>query len=190
MFDLSDKTALVTGASGGIGAAIATALHGAGAHIVLSGTRTEALDRLATQLKNRVTVQVADLKDPTAPPVLIEKAEAVTGNLDILINNAGFTRDGLLMRMKDEDWQSVLEVNLTAGFRLTRAAIKGMMKRRWGRIIGISSVVGVIGNPGQTNYVASKAGMIGFTKALAQEVASRGITANTIAPGFIATPDD
>ncbi len=188
MFDLSDKTALVTGASGGIGAAIAISLHCAGAHIVLSGTRTEALEKLATQLKDRVTVLTADLKDPSASTVLVEKAEAVTGNLDILINNAGFTRDGLLLRMKDEDWQSVLEVNLTAGFRLTRAALKGMMKRRWGRIIGISSVVGVIGNPGQANYVASKAGMIGFTKALAQEVASRGITANTIAPGFIATP--
>lgn len=188
MFNLSDKTALVTGASGGIGAAIAASLHRAGAHIVLSGTRTDALERLAGQLKSRVTVMAADLKDPSAATALIEKAEAVTGSLDILINNAGFTRDGLLMRMKDEDWQSVLDVNLTAGFRLTRAALKGMMKRRWGRVIGISSVVGVTGNPGQTNYVASKAGMIGFTKALAQEVASRGITANTIAPGFIATP--
>ena len=188
MFDLSEKTALVTGASGGIGAAIAASLHRAGAHIILSGTRTDALESLANQLSNRVTVMAADLKDPSAAAALIEKAEVVTGSLDILINNAGFTRDGLLMRMKDEDWQSVLDVNLTAGFRLTRAALKGMMKRRWGRIIGISSVVGVTGNPGQANYVASKAGMIGFTKALAQEVASRGITANTIAPGFIATP--
>lgn len=188
MFNLGEKTALVTGASGGIGAAIAASLHRAGAHIVLSGTRTDALESLANQLNNRVTVMAADLKDPSAATALIEKAEAITGSLDILINNAGFTRDGLLMRMKDEDWQSVLDVNLTAGFRLTRAALKGMMKRRWGRIIGISSVVGVTGNPGQANYVASKAGMIGFTKALAQEVASRGITANTIAPGFIATP--
>ncbi|MEZ5648887.1 MAG: 3-oxoacyl-[acyl-carrier-protein] reductase [Alphaproteobacteria bacterium] len=188
MFSLKNKTALVTGASGGIGAAIACALHKAGAHVVISGTRLAAMESLQAQLKDRVAIIQADLMDTAVTANLVERAEAMTGSIDILVNNAGMTRDGLLLRMKDEDWQSVLDVNLTAGFRLARAAVKGMMKRRWGRIRGLSSVVGVIGNPGQANYVASKAGMIGFTKALAQEVASRGITANTIAPGFIDTP--
>ncbi|MCB1490646.1 MAG: 3-oxoacyl-[acyl-carrier-protein] reductase [Rhodobiaceae bacterium] len=188
MFDLGGKTALVTGASGGIGCAIATSLHAAGATVGLSGTREDALKALADTLGERAHVLVANLSDADAAADLVARAEAAMGSLDILVNNAGITRDGLLMRMKDEDWQTVLDVNLTAGFRLTRAAIRGMMKRRAGRIIGITSVVGVTGNAGQANYAASKAGMIGFTKAVAQEVASRGITANCIAPGFIETP--
>jgi 3-oxoacyl-[acyl-carrier protein] reductase len=189
MFDLTGKTALVTGASGGIGRAVATSLHAQGAHVVLSGTRQEALDALAGELKERVSTSAANLGDAVAVDGLIEAAEAAAGApLDILVSNAGLTRDGLLMRMKDEDWETVIRVNLEAYFRLSRAALRGMMKRRWGRIIGITSVVGVTGNPGQTNYAASKAGMIGFSKALAQEVASRNVTVNCVAPGFIASP--
>ncbi|CAA7626681.1 3-oxoacyl-[acyl-carrier-protein] reductase [Magnetospirillum sp. UT-4] len=188
MFDLSGKTALVTGASGGIGGAIAAALHGAGATVALHGTRREALDALAAQLGERVHVLPANLSDGAAVEQLAKDAEAAMGSLDILVNNAGITKDGLVMRMKDEDWEAVLAVNLTAAFRLCRAAVKGMMKRRSGRIINITSIVGVTGNPGQVNYCASKAGMIGMTKALAQEVASRGVTANCVAPGFISTP--
>lgn len=187
MFDLSGKTALVTGASGGIGGAIARALHAQGASIMLAGTRRPALDQLANELGARVYVETAQLADPTAPDSLVKAAEAAMGRIDILVNNAGMTRDMLAMRMKDEDWLAVLEVNLTAGFRLARAALRGMMKRRSGRIIGITSVVGVTGNAGQANYAASKAGMIGMTKALALEIASRNITVNCVAPGFITT---
>jgi 3-oxoacyl-[acyl-carrier protein] reductase len=187
MFDLSGKTALVTGASGGIGGAIARALHRQGAAVLLAGTRQAALEGLASELGERTRVHVADLADPAAPDALVKDAEAALGKLDILVNNAGLTRDGLAVRMKDEDWQKVLDVDLTAGFRLARAAMRGMMRRRFGRIIGISSVVGVVGNPGQANYAAAKAGMIGLSKALAAEVATRGITVNCIAPGFIAS---
>ncbi len=186
MFDLSGKTALVTGATGGIGASLAKALHGQGAHVVLSGTREAVLADLAGQL---ATVAAANLSSSEEVDGLIAKAEDAAGApLDIVVANAGITRDGLLMRMKDEDWDAVIRVNLESYFRLSRAAMKGMMKRRYGRIIGITSVVGVMGNPGQTNYAASKAGMIGFSKALAQEVASRNITVNCIAPGFIESP--
>ena len=189
MFDLSGRTALVTGATGGIGGAIARALHGAGATVVLSGTREPVLREMADELGERTAVAAANLSDPASVDGLVGAAEAAAGApLDILVANAGITRDGLLLRMKDEDWTSVLQVNLESYFRLSRAALKGMMKRRSGRIIGITSVVGVTGNPGQANYAASKAGMIGFTKALAQEVASRSVTANCIAPGFIASP--
>jgi 3-oxoacyl-[acyl-carrier protein] reductase len=189
MFDLSGKTALVTGASGDIGRAIAKALHGQGAKVALTGTRAEALNQLAGELGDRAHAVAANLSDPADTERLAKDAEAALGGqLDILVNNAGITKDGLLMRMKDEDWQAVLEVNLNAGMRLSRAALRGMMKRRYGRIIGISSVVGATGNPGQANYAAAKAGMIGFSKALAQEVASRGITVNVIAPGMIKTP--
>ena len=189
MFDLTGKTALVTGASGGIGGAVARALHAQGAFVVLSGTRQAALDALAGELGDRTATVACDLSDPAAVDGLVGAAEAAAGNgLDILVANAGITRDGLLMRMKDEDWADVLRVNLESYFRLSRAAMRGMMKRRAGRIIGITSVVGVTGNPGQTNYAASKAGMIGFSKALAQEVASRGITVNCVAPGFIESP--
>jgi len=189
MFDLSGKTALVTGATGGIGAEIARALHTQGAHVVLSGTREAVLADLAAQLGERTSVAPANLSDPAAVDGLIGAAEAACGGqIDILVANAGITKDGLLLRMKDEDWESVLKINLESYFRLSRAAIKGMMKRRTGRIIGITSVVGVMGNPGQTNYAASKAGMIGFSKALAQEVASRNITVNCVAPGFIESP--
>jgi 3-oxoacyl-[acyl-carrier protein] reductase len=187
MFDLSGKTALVTGATGGIGGAIARALHGQGAQVMLAGTRRERLDALARELADRVHVAPADLADPAAPETLVKSAEAAMGGLDILVNNAGITRDGLLLRMKDEDWQAVLEVNLSSAFRLSRAALRGMMKKRWGRIINITSVVGVTGNAGQANYAAAKAGMIGMTKAIAAEIATRGITVNCIAPGFIAT---
>ncbi|MEA1652283.1 3-oxoacyl-[acyl-carrier-protein] reductase [Nitrospirillum sp. BR 11164] len=187
MFDLTGKTALVTGASGGIGAAIARTLHQAGATVALSGTKVEALEALAAELGGRAVVVPANLSDPEAVEALAKDAEAKLGQVDILVNNAGLTRDGLILRMKDEDWASVIDVNLTAAFRLSRALVKGMMKRRWGRIIGITSIVGVTGNPGQVNYAASKAGMIGMTKALAAEVASRNITANCVAPGFIAT---
>jgi len=188
MFDLSGKTALVTGASGGIGAAIARTLHAKGAKVALHGTKVEALEALAAELGENAVVVPANLSDPAQVEELFKKAEAALGGaVDILVNNAGLTRDGLILRMKDEDWDSVINVNLTAGFRLSRAAVKGMMKRRWGRIIGITSVVGVTGNPGQVNYAASKAGMIGMSKALAQEVATRGITVNTVAPGMIAT---
>jgi len=188
MFDLSGKTALVTGATGGIGGDIARALHARGAHVVASGTRVEALEALAATLGDRVTTIVCDLAKPSDVDGLVGQAEAGAGQVDILVANAGITRDGLLVRMKDEDWESVLKVNLEAYFRLSRAALRGMMKRRWGRIIGITSVVGVTGNPGQTNYAASKAGMIGFSKSLAQEVAAREITVNCVAPGFIASP--
>lgn len=189
MFDLSGRTALVTGATGGIGSEIARALHAAGAHVVLSGTRATVLDELATELGSRASVAAADLSDPASVDGLIDAAETAAGApVDILVANAGVTRDGLLLRMKDEDWATVLKVNLESYFRLSRAAMRGMMKRRHGRIIGITSVVGVTGNPGQANYAASKAGMIGFSKALAQEVATRGITVNCIAPGFIESP--
>ena len=189
MFDLTGKTALVTGATGGIGAEIARALHAQGAHVVLSGTREAVLQDLAASLGARTSAVAANLSDPAAVDGLIEATEAAAGQpLDILVANAGITKDGLLLRMKDEDWRQVIQVNLESYFRLSRAAMKGMMKRRFGRIIGITSVVGVTGNPGQANYAASKAGMIGFSKALAQEVASRGITVNCVAPGFIESP--
>jgi len=187
MFDLSGKTALVTGASGGIGGAIARALHRQGAAVLLAGTRQGALEALAVELGERTRVHAADLAEPAAADALVKDAETALGKLDILVNNAGLTRDGLAVRMKDEDWQKVLDVDLTAGFRLARAAMRGMMRRRFGRIIGISSVVGVTGNPGQANYAAAKAGMIGLSKALAAEVATRGITVNCVAPGFIAS---
>ena len=187
MFDLSDRTALVTGASGGIGGAIARALHRQGAAVALSGTREAALRELAAALGGRSHVLPCDLADPVATERLVKDAEAAMGRVDILVNNAGLTRDGLAVRMKDEDWQAVIDVDLTAGFRLARGCLRGMMKRRWGRIVGIASVVGVTGNAGQANYAAAKAGMIGLSKALAAEVASRGITVNCVAPGFIAT---
>jgi 3-oxoacyl-[acyl-carrier protein] reductase len=187
MFDLSGKSALVTGASGGIGGAIAKALHKQGANVGLSGTRVEPLETLKAELGERAHVLPADLGDPAAIEGLLKAADAVLGGIDILVNNAGLTRDNLAMRMKDEDWQKVIDVNLTAGFRLARGAMRGMMKKRWGRIIGITSVVGVTGNPGQANYAAAKAGMIGMSKSLAQELASRGITVNCVAPGFIET---
>ncbi|MEX2249582.1 MAG: 3-oxoacyl-[acyl-carrier-protein] reductase, partial [Parvibaculum sp.] len=177
--------ALVTGASGGIGSSIARALHHQGATVGLSGTRREALDALAAELGERAHVLPCNLSDAAAVDALAKQAEEAMGSLDILVNNAGLTRDNLFMRMKDEEWDEVIRVNLTAAFRLSRGVLRGMMKRRWGRIIGITSVVGVMGNPGQGNYAASKAGMIGMTKSLAQEVASRNITANCIAPGFI-----
>jgi len=187
MFDLGGKTALVTGASGGIGGAIAKALHGAGAKVLLAGTRKPALDALQAALGERAFVAISDLADPASGDALVKAAEESMGQLDILVNNAGLTKDGLAMHMKDEDWAKVLEVDLTSGFRLARAALRGMMKRRWGRIVGIGSVVGSTGNPGQVNYAAAKAGMVGMTKALAAEVASRGITVNCVAPGFIST---
>jgi len=189
MFDLSGKTALVTGATGGLGAEIARAFAAQGAKVVLSGTRENVLTDLAAELGSSAFVVPCNLSDSAAVDGLVAKAEEAAGSgLDILVANAGITRDGLILRMKDEDWETVIKVNLEAYFRLARAATRGMMKRRFGRIIGISSVVGVTGNPGQTNYAASKAGMIGFSKALAQEVASRGITVNCVAPGFIASP--
>lgn len=188
MFDLTGKTALVTGASGGLGGAIARALHAQGATVALSGTRREALEALAGELGARVHVTPCDLSDTSAVEALVPAAEAAMGSLDILVNNAGVTRDNLFMRMKDAEWDTVIAVDLTAAFRLARASLKGMMRRRFGRIIGIASVVGVTGNPGQGNYAAAKAGMIGMSKALAAEVASRAITVNCIAPGFIASP--
>jgi len=188
MFDLTGKTALVTGATGGIGAAIVRTLHGAGATVAVSGTRAAALEDLKNALGERVHILPCNLADAADVEKLVPAAEAAMGGLDILVNNAGITRDGLAMRMKDEDWQQVIDVNLTAAFRLSRAAMRGMMKRRYGRIVNITSVVGVTGNPGQANYVASKAGIIGLTKSLAQELASRNITVNAVAPGFIATP--
>jgi 3-oxoacyl-[acyl-carrier protein] reductase len=188
MFDLTGKNALVTGASGGLGGAIASALHARGATVALSGTRREALDALASALGERTHVLTCDLSDKAAVEALVPAAEAAMAPIDILVNNAGVTRDNLFVRMKDEDWEHVLNVDLTAAFRLARACVKGMMRRRYGRIIGIASVVGVIGNPGQSNYAAAKAGMIGMSKSLAAEVASRGITVNCIAPGFIASP--
>lgn len=187
MFNLSEKTALVTGASGGIGGAIAKALHAQGAVVGLCGRKKEVLDALAAEIGENCHVFVGDLNSSDAANDLIKEATEKMGKIDILVNNAGLTKDGLFMRMKDEDWQVVQDVNLTAPFRLIRSAIKGMMKKRFGRIINITSVVGVTGNPGQANYCASKAGMIGMTKAMAYEVASRGITMNCIAPGFIAT---
>jgi len=187
MFDLSGKSALITGASGGIGGAIARALHGAGATVALSGTRVEALEGLASELGENAHITPANLSDAESLAALIGTAEEAVGAVDILINNAGLTRDMLSMRLTDEDWQSVLYVNLTAAFRLSRGVMRGMMKRRWGRIINITSVVGVTGNPGQANYAASKAGLIGMSKSMAQEVASRGITVNCVAPGMIVT---
>ena len=188
MFDLTNRVALVTGASGGLGSAIARALHGQGAKVVLSGTRREALDALAGELGAGAIVAPCNLSDRAAVEKLIPEAEALAGGLDILVNNAGVTRDGLFLRMKDEDWDNVLAINLTSAFVLSRAALKGMMKRRHGRIINITSVVGVTGNAGQGNYAASKAGLVGMSKSLAAEVASRNITVNCVAPGFIASP--
>ncbi|MBR9764774.1 MAG: 3-oxoacyl-[acyl-carrier-protein] reductase [Rhodobacteraceae bacterium] len=187
MFDLTGKAALVTGASGGIGGAIAKALHGAGATVGLSGTREAPLQELAAELGERAHVLPCNLSDPEAVEALPKAAIAAMGALDILVNNAGITRDQLFMRMSDEDWQSVIDVNLTATMRLCRGVMRPMMKARWGRIVNISSIVGATGNPGQVNYAASKAGMVGMTKSIAYEVASRGITANCVAPGFIAT---
>jgi 3-oxoacyl-[acyl-carrier protein] reductase len=187
MFDLSGRTALVTGASGGIGAAIASQLHAQGAAVVLAGRRRDALVALAEALGERTRVEVAELAEPAAAERLMEAAGGDSG-VDVLINNAGLTRDNLAVRMKDEDWETVLEVNLSAGFRLIRAALRGMMRRRWGRIVNVTSIVALTGNPGQANYAAAKAGMIGMTKSLAAEVASRGITVNCVAPGFIETP--
>ena len=187
MFDLTGKNALVTGASGGIGADIARALHGAGAVVGLSGTRVDPLEALAAELGDRAHVLPCNLSDATAVEALPKDAVAAMGSVDVLVNNAGITRDNLFMRMSDEEWASVLEVNLTSTMRLCRGVLRGMMKARWGRIVNISSVVGATGNPGQGNYAASKAGMIGMSKSMAQEVASRGITVNCIAPGFIGT---
>ncbi len=187
MFDLSGKSALVTGASGGIGGAIARALHGLGAGVALSGTRVEALEALKTELGERAAVVPCDLSQGEAVDALFGAAEEALGQVDILVNNAGLTRDNLALRMTDEEWQQVLDVNLTAAFRLSRAALKAMIRRRAGRIVGVTSVVGVTGNPGQANYAASKAGMIGMCKSLAAEFASRGITVNCVAPGFIET---
>ena len=189
MFDLSGKTALITGASGGIGDAIARAFHEQGANVVLSGTREAALEALAMELGERTSAVPANLAEAQAVDGLVAAAEAAAGReLDILVANAGITRDGLILRMKDADWDEVLKVNLESYFRLSRSALRGMMRRRRGRIIGITSVVGVTGNAGQTNYAASKAGMIGFSRALAQEVASRNVTVNCVAPGMIASP--
>lgn len=188
MFDLTGRRALVTGASGGIGAAVARALHAAGAEVALSGTREAPLRELAAELGARTHVVPANLADPQAVEQLAKDAQAALGGLDILVNNAGITRDQLLMRLSDADWQAVLDVNLTAAMRLSRAAMRPMMKARWGRIVNVTSVVGATGNPGQTNYAAAKAGLVGFSKSLAAEVASRGITVNAVAPGFIATP--
>ena len=187
MFTLDGKAALVTGASGGIGAAIARVLHAQGATVMLSGTRRDALDALAADLGERVHVCPADLRDPAAADALIAASDSAAGPLHVLVNNAGLTKDGLAMRMKDEDWQLVLDVDLAAPFRLARAALRGMLRRRAGRIIGIGSVVGTTGNAGQANYAAAKAGLIGMSKALAQEVGSRGITVNVVAPGFVET---
>jgi 3-oxoacyl-[acyl-carrier protein] reductase len=188
MFRLDGKAALITGSSGGIGAAIARTLHAQGAIVALSGTRRDALDALAAAMGERAFVCPADLRDASEPDSLIAAAEAAAGPLAILVNNAGMTRDMLALRMRDEDWQAVLDIDLSAPFRLTRSALRGMLRRRAGRIINISSIVGATGNAGQANYAAAKAGLVGMTKALAQEVASRGITVNAVAPGFIATP--
>jgi 3-oxoacyl-[acyl-carrier protein] reductase len=188
LFDLTGRTALVTGASGGLGGAIARALHAQGATVALSGTRREALEALAAELRDRAHPAPCDLTDAAAADALVPAVEAKLGSLDIVVNNAGVTRDSLFVRMKDADWDSVLEINLTAAFRLSRAALRGMMRRRHGRIINITSVVGVSGNPGQANYAAAKAGMIAMSKSLAAEVATRGITVNCIAPGFIQSP--
>ncbi|WP_102227029.1 3-oxoacyl-[acyl-carrier-protein] reductase [Acidimangrovimonas sediminis] len=187
MFDLTGKTALVTGASGGIGGAIARALHGAGATVALSGTREAPLTELAGEMGERAHVVTCNLSDPEGVEALPKRAAEAMGSVDILVNNAGITRDGLMMRMSDADWQSVIDVNLTSAFRLSRGVLRGMMKARWGRIVNITSVVGTTGNGGQVNYAAAKAGLVGLSKSLAQEVASRGITVNCVAPGFIAT---
>jgi 3-oxoacyl-[acyl-carrier protein] reductase len=188
MFNLDGKTALITGATGGIGSAIARALHSQGAEVILSGTRQGALNELAHELSDRAHSIAADLSDKSSIDALIKQISDIsTDGVDIVINNAGIVRDNLLVRMKDEEWNQVLDINLVAGYKLIQGLMRGMMKRRWGRIIGISSVVGATGNPGQANYAAAKAGMIGFSKALAQEVATRGITVNVIAPGMIQT---
>jgi 3-oxoacyl-[acyl-carrier protein] reductase len=188
MFDLTGKTALVTGASGGIGGAIAKALHGQGATVILSGTRQDALDAVKAELGSRAFTVIANLSDTASVEALPKSAEEAAGaGIDILVNNAGITKDNLFMRMKDEEWDQVIAVNLTAAFRLSRAVLRGMMKKRWGRIIQITSVVGATGNPGQGNYAAAKAGLVGMTKSLAAEVASRNITVNAVAPGFIQT---
>ncbi|MDP4031628.1 MAG: 3-oxoacyl-[acyl-carrier-protein] reductase [Pseudorhodobacter sp.] len=188
MFDLTGKCALVTGASGGIGSEIARVLHAAGAVVALSGTRLEPLEALAGELGSRAHVLPCDLSDALAVEALPKAAVAAMGAVDILVNNAGITRDGLMMRMSDDDWAAVIEVNLTSTFRLMRASLRGMMKARWGRIINISSVVAQAGNPGQANYAAAKAGVVGMSKSLAQEVASRGVTVNCVAPGLVTTP--
>jgi 3-oxoacyl-[acyl-carrier protein] reductase len=188
MFDLTGKVALVTGASGGIGGGIAKALHAQGATVVLSGTRGEALEALKAELGARAHVAVCNLADTASVEALPKTAEAAAGPIDILVNNAGVTRDNLFIRMKDEEWDQVIAVDLTAAFRLSRAVLRGMMKKRWGRIVSITSVVGATGNPGQGNYAAAKAGLAGMTKSLAAEVASRNITVNCVAPGFVATP--
>ena len=187
MFDLTGKTALITGASGGIGGAIAAALHGAGATVALSGTRVAPLEALAAELCSRAHVLPCDLGDAAAVTALPKAAADLMGSVDILVNNAGITKDNLFMRKSDEEWSSVIEVNLTSTMRLCKGVVRGMMKARWGRIINISSIVGTTGNPGQANYAASKAGMVGMSKSIAYEVASRGITVNCVAPGFIAT---
>ena len=187
MFDLTGKTALITGASGGIGGAIAHALHGAGATVALSGTRVEPLEALAAELGSRAHVLPCNLGDAEAVNALPKQAIEAMGSVDILVNNAGITRDNLFMRMSEDEWSSVLEVNLTSTMRLCKGVIRGMMKARWGRIVNISSIVGATGNPGQANYAASKAGMVGMSKSIAYEVASRGITVNCVAPGFITT---
>jgi 3-oxoacyl-[acyl-carrier protein] reductase len=188
MFELTGKTALVTGATGTIGAAIARSLHSQGANVAISGTRREVLDRLAGELGERAHVLPANLADAAETEALIPRAEEIMGQLDILVANAGVTRDNLLVQLRDEDWEQVISVNLSATFRLARAAVRGMMRRRFGRVIAITSVVGTTGNPGQANYVAAKAGIAGMIKALAQEYAKRGVTANCVAPGFIVTP--
>ncbi len=187
MFDLDGKCALVTGGSGGIGGAIARALHERGATVSVSGTRREVLDGLVRELDSRAYAIPCDLFDPTAVEALVREAEEFMGSVDIVVNNAGITRDNIAVRLRDEDWQQVVDVNLTAAFRVSRAVLRGMMRRRWGRIINVTSVVGVSGNAGQANYAASKAGLVGLTKSLAREVASRSITVNCIAPGFIET---
>jgi 3-oxoacyl-[acyl-carrier protein] reductase len=187
MFDLTGKVALVTGASGGIGGAIAKALHAQGATVVLSGTRAEALEALKSEIGSRAHVALCNLADTASVEALPKAAEQAAGAIDILVNNAGVTRDNLFMRMKDEEWDQVIAVDLTAAFRLSRAVLRGMMKKRWGRIISVTSVVGTMGNPGQGNYAAAKAGLVGMSKSLAYEVASRNITVNCVAPGFIAT---
>ncbi len=187
MFDLGGRSALVTGASGGIGSAIAKSLAGQGARVALSGRRRDALDEVAGAIGEAAVVLPADLGEPAAAEALVKAASEALGGVDILVHNAGITRDGLALRMSDDDWAEVIEVNLTNGFRLARAALRGMMRKRWGRIIAITSIVGATGNPGQPNYAASKAGLVGMMKSLAHEVASRGITANCVAPGFIDT---
>ena len=188
MLELTGKTALVTGATGTLGATIARSLHGQGATVAISGTRREVLDRLAAELRGRVHILPANLADPSETEALVPRAEEAMGQLDILVANAGVTRDNLLVQLRDEDWEQVIAINLSATFRLSRAAVRGMMRRRFGRVIAITSVVGITGNPGQANYVAAKAGITGMIKALAQEYAKRGVTANCVAPGFIVTP--